>query len=152
MARNARPDVGKEALEDYLFPVAVFLLAIVAWEAVVRFNEIPRYVLPAPSAIAVTLVDDWGPLSRSWMVTLSTTFEALIAAVLGGVALALSFRLWRPLERAFFPFAVVLQVTPVIAIAPLLLETAHAARPPAFSGLAVSAALQRALPRSSWAV
>ena len=55
------------------------------------------------------------------MVTLTTTFEALIAAIVGGVLLALSFRLWRPLERAFFPFAVVMQVTPIIAIAPLLL-------------------------------
>jgi NitT/TauT family transport system permease protein len=55
------------------------------------------------------------------LITLSITFEALIAAIVGGVSLALGFRLWRPLERAFFPFAVVMQVTPVISIAPLLL-------------------------------
>jgi NitT/TauT family transport system permease protein len=113
--------VTKDTFEDYLFPIALFVLAIVAWEALVRIQGIPVYVLPAPSQIAATLYEDWGTLSRSLMVTLSITFEALIAAIVGGVALALAFRLWRPLERAFFPFAVVMQVTPIIAIAPLLL-------------------------------
>jgi NitT/TauT family transport system permease protein len=113
--------VNRETFEDYLFPIALFVLAIGAWEAIVRVNDIPVYVLPAPSKVLVTLYEDWGTLSRSLLVTLSITFEALFAAIVGGVALALSFRLWRPLERAFFPFAVVLQVTPVISIAPLLL-------------------------------
>ena len=113
--------MSKDTFEDYLFPIALFALAIGAWEALVRIQGIPVYVLPAPSQIAATLYEDWGTLSRSLMVTLSITFEALIAAIIGGVALALAFRLWRPLERAFFPFAVVMQVTPIIAIAPLLL-------------------------------
>ena len=113
--------MDREAFEDYVFPVVVFLVAIAAWEALVRGFDIAAYVLPAPSAIARTLYEDWPTLSRSLMVTLTTTFEALIAAIVGGVLLALSFRLWRPLERAFFPFAVVMQVTPVISIAPLLL-------------------------------
>jgi NitT/TauT family transport system permease protein len=113
--------VDREAFEDYVFPVVVFLVAIAAWEAVVRGFDIAPYVLPAPSSIAYTLYEDWPTLSRSLMVTLTTTFEALILAIVGGVLLALSFRLWRPLERAFFPFAVVMQVTPIIAIAPLLL-------------------------------
>ena len=53
--------------------------------------------------------------------TLSITLEALIAATIGGTLLALAFAQWRPVERAFFPFAVILQVTPVVSIAPLLL-------------------------------
>ena len=113
--------MDKDTFEDYVFPVVVFAVAIGAWEAVVRAFGIPAYVLPAPSSIVYTLYEDWGTLFRSLLVTLTTTFEALIAAICGGVLLALSFRLWRPLERAFFPFAVVLQVTPIIAIAPLLL-------------------------------
>ena len=116
-----RPIVDWDTFEDYLFPVALFLLSIGAWEAVVRIEHVPVYVLPAPSQVLYTLYQDWDTLSRSLMVTLSITFEALIAAILGGVALALAFRLWRPLERAFFPFAVVMQVTPIISIAPLLL-------------------------------
>ena len=113
--------MDRDAFEDYVFPVVVFLLAIGAWEAVVRFYQIPPFVLPSPSANAYALYHDREPLFRSLLVTLTTTFEALILAIVGGVLLALSFHLWRPLERAFFPFAVVMQVTPVIAIAPLLL-------------------------------
>ncbi len=113
--------VSRESFEDYLFPALLFAMAIGAWEAIVRFNHIPSYMLPAPSQIITTLVTDWSVLFKSLVVTVSITFEALFAAIVGGVTLALGFRLWRPLERAFFPFAVVMQVTPVISIAPLLL-------------------------------
>ena len=113
--------MDKETFENYVLPIAIFLAAIVAWEAIVRFDDIQPYVLPAPSAIAYALYEDWGTLFHSLMVTLSITFEALFTAIVGGVVLALAFHLWRPLERAFFPFAVVMQVTPIIAIAPLLL-------------------------------
>ena len=67
------------------------------------------------------LIKDWGTLYGSLLVTLRITFEALLAAILGGVALAMLFAQSRIIERAFFPFAVIMQVTPVIAIAPLLL-------------------------------
>ena len=110
--------MDKETFENYVLPIAIFLAAIVAWEAIVRFDDIQPYVLPAPSAIAYALYEDWGTLFHSLMVTLSITFEALFTAIVGGVVLALAFHLWRPLERAFFPFAVVMQVTPIIAIAP----------------------------------
>jgi NitT/TauT family transport system permease protein len=87
----------------------------------VRVNDIPPYVLPSPSLIGVTLVKDWGTLSGSLLVTLKITFQALLAATIGGVALAILFARSRWIERSFFPFAVVLQVTPIVAIAPLLL-------------------------------
>jgi NitT/TauT family transport system permease protein len=104
-----------------LLPVAVFVAGIAAWQAVVRLNDIPPYVLPAPSAVFSTLISDWGVLSRSLLVTLLTTLEGFLAAAIGGIALALLFNLSRWLEYSLFPYAVVLQVTPVIAIAPLLL-------------------------------
>jgi NitT/TauT family transport system permease protein len=104
-----------------LMPVVVLAGAIGLWEAVVRLRDIPPYILPAPSRIATTLVADWTTLSGSLWVTLRITFLALLAAVLGGVALALVFTRSKWIERAFFPFAVVLQVTPIVAIAPLLL-------------------------------
>ncbi len=111
----------RERLMDWLPPIAVFCAMLGLWEFVVWFNAIPPYVLPAPSLIARTLVADWDTLSRSLLVTLRITFEALLAAVVGGVLLALLFAQWRWVERSFFPFAVVLQVTPIVAIAPLLL-------------------------------
>jgi NitT/TauT family transport system permease protein len=113
--------VTRETAEDYLLPALLLIVAILSWEAYVRLDHVPSFVLPAPSAILETLVEDWPTLSASLLVTLGTTFEALLAAIAGGVVLALAFHMWRPLERAFFPFAVVMQVTPVISIAPLLL-------------------------------
>jgi NitT/TauT family transport system permease protein len=108
-------------LVRFLLPIAVLAAGIAAWELVVRMNDIKPYVLPAPSAIFVTLIADWGVLSQSLLTTLLTTLEGFVAAAIGGVALALLFNLSKWLEYSLFPYAVVLQVTPVIAIAPLLL-------------------------------
>ncbi len=104
-----------------LLPVAVLAAGIAAWELVVRLNEIPPYVLPAPSVVFKTLIDDWPVLSQSLLTTLSTTLQGFLAAAVGGVALALLFNQSKWLEYSLFPYAVILQVTPVIAIAPLLL-------------------------------
>ena len=85
------------------------------------YYEIPPYVLPAPSAVFATLFSDWGVLSQSLLTTLLTTLEGFVAAAIGGIALALIFNLSKLVEYSLFPYAVILQVTPVIAIAPLLL-------------------------------
>jgi NitT/TauT family transport system permease protein len=105
----------------FVLPVIVAAAGTAAWELVVRLNNIPPYVLPAPSAIFSTLVGDWDVLSQSLLTTLLTTLEGFIAASIGGIMLALIFNLSRLLEYSLFPYAVILQVTPVIAIAPLLL-------------------------------
>jgi NitT/TauT family transport system permease protein len=104
-----------------LLPVIVLAAGIALWELVVRVNNIQPYVLPGPSAVFETLVSDWPILSESLGVTLLTTLEGFIAAAIGGVALALLFNQSKWLEYSLFPYAVILQVTPVIAIAPLLL-------------------------------
>jgi NitT/TauT family transport system permease protein len=102
-------------------PVLVFLTMLAAWEAYVRLADVPPYILPAPSLVLETLVTDRSILIPALLVTLKTTFGALAAAVLGGVGLAVLFAQWKWVERSFLPFAIVLQVTPIIAIAPLLL-------------------------------
>lgn len=102
-------------------PFIVFAAGLVAWELLVRINDIPPYMLPAPSVIVLTLVKDWAVLSQSLATTLLTTLEGFVAASIGGVALALLFNQSKWVEYSLFPYAVVLQVTPVIAIAPLLL-------------------------------
>ncbi len=104
-----------------LAPIVVFAAFIAMWELVVRVNDIQPYVLPGPLAVFQTLVSDWPVLSESLGVTLLTTLEGFIAAAIGGVALALLFNQSKWLEYSLFPYAVILQVTPVIAIAPLLL-------------------------------
>ncbi len=105
----------------FLLPVAVLALSIAAWGLVVRLYQIPPYVLPGPDAVFQTLVKDWPVLWQSLLTTLGTTLEGFIAASVGGIALALLFNQSKWLEYALFPYAVILQVTPVIAIAPLLL-------------------------------
>jgi NitT/TauT family transport system permease protein len=104
-----------------LLPVLVLAAGLVVWELVVRLNKIPPYVLPGPLAVLQTLISDWDVLSLSLLTTLLTTLEGFIAAAIGGIALALLFNQSKWLEYSLFPYAVVLQVTPVIAIAPLLL-------------------------------
>jgi NitT/TauT family transport system permease protein len=104
-----------------LLPAIVALAAAIIWEAAVRIYDIQPYVLPGPVAIVRTLVSDWSVLFQSLLTTLTTTLEGFIAAVVGGIALALLFNSSKLIEYSLFPYAVILQVTPVIAIAPLLL-------------------------------
>ena len=98
--------------------VAAFL---VAWEGAVRALHIPAYLLPAPSLIATTLVDNFASLAASWWFTVRITLIALALAIAGGVLIAAQFALSRTAERALSPFAVVLQVTPIVSIAPLIM-------------------------------
>jgi NitT/TauT family transport system permease protein len=102
-------------------PIAVLALSVAIWSLIVRVNNIQPYVLPGPEAVFETLIDDWGILSSSLLTTLWTTLEGFVAAAVGGVALALLFNQSKWIEYSLFPYAVILQVTPVIAIAPLLL-------------------------------
>src|SRR5947209_15275100 len=102
-------------------PLVIGILMLIAWEAVVRIKEIPAYILPGPLLIAQTLWNDWGTLSTSLLITLRITFAALIAAVVVGVTLAIIFTQSKWLEKSLFPYAVILQVTPIVAIAPLII-------------------------------
>jgi NitT/TauT family transport system permease protein len=104
-----------------ILPFAVFSLALLAWEATVRVNQIPHYILPAPTLVLKTLWDNLGSLMGSWLFTMKITFGALLLAVVGGVGLAMLFALNKWIELSLFPFAIVLQVTPIVAIAPLIL-------------------------------
>ena len=121
VADQAAPERGAIGLIRILLPIVVLAAGIAAWELVVRFNEIPPYVLPGPSAVFHTLVSDWPVLSQSLLTTMLTTLEGFTAAAFGGILLALLFNQSKWLEYSLFPYAVILQVTPVIAIAPLLL-------------------------------
>ncbi|MEM9755442.1 MAG: ABC transporter permease [Pseudomonadota bacterium] len=109
-----------EAIAKWVLPITVMALAIWGWHRVVVVNEIPHYVLPGPGLVLSTLVEDWAILSSALMVTLQITFLALAVAVIGGVGLAVLFSQSRFAEMSFSPFAVILQVTPIVSIAPLI--------------------------------
>ena len=104
-----------------LAPLVIGVLVLALWELAVRWNDIPPYVLPGPLLVGRTLVEDWTTLSASLWVTLRITFLALAAAILIGVALAVLFSQSKWLEMALLPYAIVLQVTPIVAIAPLII-------------------------------
>lgn len=104
-----------------LAPLAIGVLALALWEFAVRWNEVPHYVLPGPLLVGETLVADWGTLSGSLWITLKITFMALAAAVVVGVTLAVLFTQSKWLEMSLLPYAVILQVTPIVAIAPLII-------------------------------
>jgi NitT/TauT family transport system permease protein len=120
-AEQSLPNGRSLHLVRILLPILVLAIGVAAWQAVVQANEIPPYVLPGPGAVFRTLVNDWPVLSRSLLTTLQTTLEGFVAAAAGGIVLALLFNQSKWLEYSLFPYAVMLQVTPVIAIAPLLL-------------------------------
>jgi NitT/TauT family transport system permease protein len=104
-----------------VLPLATLAIGIGIWELVVRIGHLPPYVLPAPTVVGATLVKDWSLLWNSLLVTLATTFEGLALALIGGIGLAVLFNQSRLIEYSFYPYAVILQVTPIVAIAPLLL-------------------------------
>jgi NitT/TauT family transport system permease protein len=104
-----------------LAPLLVGLLALGAWEYAVRVNEVPSYILPGPVEVWNTLLRDWHTLSVSLGITLQITFAALAVAASLGLLLAVLFAQSRVVELSLFPYAVILQVTPIVAIAPLII-------------------------------
>ncbi|MBX3446528.1 MAG: ABC transporter permease [Parvibaculaceae bacterium] len=116
-----RDDTFSARLMRIAVPIAAGILFLLVWETFVTLREIPRFVLPAPSAIFDSLVQNFGSLMGSLWVTLRVTIAAFLLAVVGGVGLAILFSQSRHVEMALFPYAIVLQVTPVVSIAPLIL-------------------------------
>jgi NitT/TauT family transport system permease protein len=104
-----------------LLPVALLAGLIAFWEWAVGHWQIKPFVLPAPSAILAAFTSDGGSLLRSALTTLATTLAAFVLAVVSGTALAVLFASSRLAEAALAPYAVTLQVTPVVAIAPLII-------------------------------
>ena len=116
----ARTTSGERVLR-ILIPVLMLAIAVAIWQTYVVVSGTPKYILPSPTDVATALWTDWPTLLPSLWVTLIITSEALILALIGGVGLAIILIQSRWIELALFPFAVILQVTPVVAIAPLLL-------------------------------
>ncbi|MEJ8473167.1 ABC transporter permease [Roseibium algae] len=117
--RKARA-VKIERIGRWVLPVVILAAAIILWDRICVWNEIPHYVLPRPALVLESLISDWSILSVALLNTLKITFGALFIATFGGLALAVLFTQSKWIEISFFPFAVILQVTPIIAIAPLI--------------------------------
>ena len=109
-----------ERVGKFVLPVVLMVLTILAWEWAVVANDIPHYILPRPTLVFETLVADFWNLMDALGVTLQITFGALAIAVVGGVGLAILFTQSKWIEMSLFPYAIILQVTPIIVIAPLI--------------------------------
>jgi NitT/TauT family transport system permease protein len=115
------PRAPSDAVARILAPVLIGIVTLVLWEVILRIRGTPDYIVPGPIAIVRSLVQNWDTLQVSLWVTLQTTFAALAAAVVLGVALSVLFTASKWIELSFFPYAVILQVTPIAAIAPLII-------------------------------
>jgi NitT/TauT family transport system permease protein len=118
-ARRAR-SARLESIGKWVLPIVIMLAAIYLWDRICVWNEIPKYILPRPGVVLDTLVTDAKLLFSSLLVTLRITFLSLMLAVAGGVGLAVLFTQSKWVEMSLFPFAIVLQVTPIVAIFPLI--------------------------------
>jgi NitT/TauT family transport system permease protein len=121
--RKPRPTplLQQEAARQWLLPLLVAALLLGAWQGWTVVAQVPAYLVPSPWAIATTLVADWGLLSGALWVTVKITVLAFLVSVVVGSLVAFAFVQSRWIESAFFPYAVLLQVTPVVAIAPLII-------------------------------
>jgi NitT/TauT family transport system permease protein len=118
---ESRERTRREQLLRGALPVLALAVGFLVWDLVVRLKGLPPYVLPSPGLVFSTLIEDRGILFSSLLSTLNTTFQGLALALFGGVGLAILFNQSRLVEYSLYPYAVILQVTPVVAIAPLLL-------------------------------
>lgn len=106
---------------EVIAPGIVGVLFLVLWEGFVRVAQMPVYLLPGPLLVFQTLVQDWPILFPSLLVTLKITIVAFMTAAVLGLLLAILFTQSKWIERSFFPYAVILQTTPIVAIAPLII-------------------------------
>jgi NitT/TauT family transport system permease protein len=111
----------RKKIADIAPPIVVGVLVLAGWEASCRAFGIPSYLVPSPSLIAINFVNDAPALIHALWVTLRVTLIALGLAVVIGTAIAFLFVQSPIIERSFFPYAIILQVTPIVAIAPLII-------------------------------
>ncbi|NEP15347.1 MAG: ABC transporter permease [Leptolyngbya sp. SIO4C1] len=106
---------------SWLAPTLVGVAAVILWDVLVRVTQTPPYILPGPGLVIKTLIAEWPDLFPSLLVTIQITLVAFLAAVVSGLLIAIVFTQSKWIERSFFPYAVILQTTPIVAIAPLII-------------------------------
>ncbi|MDZ8227749.1 ABC transporter permease [Nostoc sp. ChiVER01] len=106
---------------EVLAPIGVGIIALFLWDIFVRITHLPPYILPSPLLVFKTLITDWNELFASLLITLQITVVAFIGATISGLLMAILFTQNKWIERSLFPYAVILQTTPIVAIAPLII-------------------------------
>ncbi|WP_299785917.1 ABC transporter permease [Ramlibacter sp.] len=121
----AFPRRGREQVrrnyDKVLYPALVALVLMALWQGAVTAYKLPPYLVPSPFLMLKTLVTDFGTLGMALLFTLKITLLSFAAAVVIGVLISFLFVQSRLIETALFPYAVLLQVTPIVAVAPLII-------------------------------
>jgi len=106
--------------------IAVLGCLLALWQMVIWINHLPAYILPGPLAVAMTVRDRYPSLLASLRITAEEAAGGLLASIVVGVAVAMIFAQWRWLRQALYPYTILLQTVPIVAIAPLIINWAGA--------------------------
>jgi len=117
----SRSLLSQPRVQRVLFPSLVAVVLIGLWQGLVVAMELPPYLIPSPALMMKTLFADWGVLMGSLFITMKITVLSFVVAVVTGVLISFLFVQNRLIETALFPYAVLLQVTPIVAVAPLII-------------------------------
>jgi NitT/TauT family transport system permease protein len=113
--------LSQRRVQRIVYPLLVAIVIVGAWQGLVTGLELPPYLVPSPLLMMKTLMTDWVSLLGSLLVTVKITLLAFVVATVLGVLISFVFVQSRALETALFPYAVLLQVTPIVAVAPLII-------------------------------
>ena len=117
----SKPSEKRWLSADWIAPLVVGILMLILWDGLVRVTNMPPYLLPGPGLVFKTLIQEWPDLLPAMVVTVQITLLAFLLAVVSGLVIAILFTQSKWIERSFFPYAVILQTTPIVAIAPLII-------------------------------
>jgi NitT/TauT family transport system permease protein len=117
---SAQPTADRVALLGRFLPLVAGAGVLIAWEGIVRYFQVSKFILPPPSLVLTTLVEQRADLFGALLVTAFVTLSAFFLAIASGIVLGVLLTQNRTIERTFWPYAVTMQVTPMIAIAPLI--------------------------------
>lgn len=115
------PWLASESGQRIVVPSVIALLLIAIWQLALTALKVPSYLIPTPWLTLTTLVQDWNILGPALLFTLKITLLSFLLSIVIGVSIAFVFVQSRLIELALFPYAVLLQVTPIVAIAPLII-------------------------------
>lgn len=108
-------------MKRFLAPFAFGVLLLLSWEVAAVLGDVPAYIVPRPSEIGLALWTNAGGLVAALAITLEVTIAALLLAALSGAFIAIGLAQSPLAERVFFPYAIFLQVTPIVTIAPFVI-------------------------------
>ena len=119
--KSQHPSLNQRFYSDIIATLILGIIVLLTWEISVRVMNIPPYLLPGPILVLKTMIQEWNELLTSLLITIKITVVALAVAVVSGILISMLFAQNKLIERSLFPYAVILQTTPIVAISPLII-------------------------------